>query len=48
MCYFAVRELGLTATGLAKEIRLKQPAISISVRRGEINAKEMNVNLLAD
>jgi REP-associated tyrosine transposase len=48
MCYFAVRELGLTATGLAKEIGLKQPAISISVRRGEIIAKEMGVNLLAD
>jgi REP element-mobilizing transposase RayT len=45
MCYFAVRELGLTATGLAKKIGLKQPAISISVGRGEKIAKEMSITL---
>lgn len=45
MCYFAVRELGLTATGLAKKIGLKQPAISISVVRGEKIAKEMSITL---
>ena len=48
MCYFAVRELGLTATGLAKKIGLKQPAISISVSRGEKIANEMGVTLLEE
>ena len=48
MCYFAVRELGLTATSLTKKIGLKQPAISISVSRGEKLAKDMGINLLEE
>ena len=45
MCYYAVRELGLTATSLAKKIGLKQPAISISVSRGEKIAKDFKLNI---
>ena len=48
MCYYAVRELGLTATSLARRIGLKQPAISISVSRGEKIAKEMGICLLEE
>ncbi len=39
-CYWAVRELGLTATALARQLRLTQPAVSIAVKRGEKIAKE--------
>ena len=34
-CYWAVRELGVTATTLAKRFGLSQPAISQTVARGE-------------
>ena len=35
LCFLAVRELGLAATELAQKMGLTQPAISISVKRGE-------------
>jgi len=35
LCYWAVRQLGLTATSLAKKLHLTQPAVSIAVKRGE-------------
>jgi len=35
LCYWAVRELGITATELAGRIGISQPAVSISVKRGE-------------
>ncbi len=42
VCFLAVRELGITATELARRIGLTQPAISISVKRGAgIVKKEM-------
>jgi REP element-mobilizing transposase RayT len=34
-CYWAVRELGLTTTAVARVLGLTQPAVSIAVRRGE-------------
>ncbi len=34
-CHWAVRELGLTATAVARKLGLTQPAVSIAVRRGE-------------
>lgn len=40
LCYWAVRELGMSATSLAQRLGLTQPAVSISVRRGEKIAKE--------
>lgn len=39
-CYWAVRELGSTATLLAKRFNLTQPAISLAVGRGELLAAE--------
>ena len=45
-CYWAVRELGESATRLAKVLRISQPAVSMSVRRGEEIVKEMGFQLL--
>ncbi len=47
LCYWAVRELGVTATDLARQIGLTQPAISISVQLGEKIAKEKRLGLEA-
>lgn len=38
-CYWAVRELGYTATALANELHLSQPAVSMAVKRGANLAK---------
>jgi putative transposase len=45
-CYWAVRELGLTATALAKRLGIRQPAVSYAVMRGELIAKESNCTLV--
>ena len=34
-CFWAVRELGYTMTCLALKLNMSQPAVSLSVRRGE-------------
>jgi REP element-mobilizing transposase RayT len=46
LCYWAVRELGLTATELAKRLRMTQPAVSYAVIRGELIAKEKGYTLV--
>ena len=46
LCYWAVCELGLTATELAKRLGLTQPAVSYAVSRGEQIAKESNYTLV--
>jgi chromosomal replication initiation ATPase DnaA len=46
LCYWAVRELGLTATELAKRLGMTQPAVSYAVIRGEQIAKERNYHLV--
>ncbi len=33
-CYFAVRDLGVTATAVARSLGCTQPAVSIAMRRG--------------
>ena len=45
LCFWAVRELGITATELAKQMGLTQPAVSISVKRGEQLVKEKGMDL---
>ena len=45
-CYWAVHELGHTMTSLARQLKLSQPAVSISVRRGECIARDMGWSLL--
>jgi len=44
-CYWAVRELGETATSLAKGLGLTQAGVSKAVLRGEKIVKEMNLKL---
>jgi hypothetical protein len=39
-CYWAVRELGVTMAYLASKLNISQPAVSLSVRRGEKIASE--------
>ena len=46
LCYWAVRELGISTTELARRIGISQPAISQSVKRGEAIAKENRFELL--
>ena len=35
LCYWAVRELGLTASEVSRRLGVSQPSVSISVKRGE-------------
>lgn len=44
-CYLAVRELGLAATAIAKQMGITQPAVSISVRRAEQILKERRLKI---
>ena len=44
-CYWAVRELGVSATEVARRLRLSQPAVSISVKRGERIARQKRLGL---
>jgi REP-associated tyrosine transposase len=39
-CFWAVRELGVTATSLARELGISQPAVSQAVQRGDMLATE--------
>ena len=48
LCYWSVRELGISATELARRIGISQPAISQSVIRGEALAKENGLELIDD
>jgi REP element-mobilizing transposase RayT len=47
LCYWAVRQLGLPATELAKRLGITQPAVSYAVIRGEQIAKERDYNLVS-
>ena len=44
LCYWSVRELGFTATELAKRLGMTQPAVSYAVSRGEQIAKKRHFN----
>ena len=45
-CYWAVRELGMNGTDLAKRLRMTQPGVVYALRRGERLAKEKNYQLV--
>mgnify|MGYP000042991672 FL=1 len=47
MCYWTVRELGLTDAELATSLGVTQPALSYAVSRGEQIAKERSYNLVS-
>jgi hypothetical protein len=42
VCFWAVRELGISQTRLARMLRISQPAVSMAVSRGEQLAKDHN------
>ena len=44
-CCFAVRELGMTATALARRLNLSQPTVSITVKCGERIAAQKGFSL---
>ncbi len=46
LCYWAVRELGISCTDLAKQLEMTQPGVGYAVSRGEKIAKEHNYQLL--
>ncbi len=45
LCFWAVRELSITATDLANRIGVSQPAISMSVKRGEKIVREEGLDI---
>ncbi len=45
LCYWAVRELGLSVTSVATRLGLTQPAASRAVQRGERLVQEQNYSL---
>jgi hypothetical protein len=46
LCYWAVRELGISCTDLAKQLEMSQPGVGCAENRGEKIAKEHNYQLL--
>jgi hypothetical protein len=48
LCYWAVRELGFSATAISKKLGVSQPSVSISVKRGERIAKSEHIELVDD
>lgn len=46
LCYWAVRELGISMAFLSKKLNISIPAVSKSVYRGKKIAKEMNYKLM--
>ena len=46
VCYWAVRELGMSGTSVGKLLGIGQPAVSRALARGEKFAEEMNLSLL--
>ncbi len=46
VCYWAVRELGISGTSVSKLLGIGQPAVSRAVVRGEKLAQDMNLSLI--
>jgi hypothetical protein len=46
LCFWAVRELGISLTELAKGLKLSVPGIGYSVERGESVARENGYQLV--
>ena len=47
LCYWAVRDLGYSATDIAKRLSMTQPAVGYAVNRGEQIAKERKIKLIS-
>ena len=48
LCYWAVRELGFTATEVSRRLGVSQPSVSISVKRGEKIVMSEKLKLIGD
>ena len=48
LCYWAVREVGLTMTQLSKRLQLSLSAVSLAVKRGEHIAQEKGYRIRSD
>ncbi len=48
LCYWAVRELGIRMSELSHKLKLSEPAVSLSVKRGMKIAEENQYSLLDD
>ena len=46
LCYWATRELGMTTIELSKKLKLSQPTISQSAKRGQKIAQELGLRLI--
>jgi REP element-mobilizing transposase RayT len=46
LCYWAVRELGLSMSSLAKKLGISLPSVSDSVKRGQMISEEKGFNLV--
>ena len=46
VCYWAVRELGMSGTSVGKLLGIGQPAVSRAVVRGEKLTQDMNLSLI--
>jgi putative transposase len=46
LCYWAVREVGLPLTTLARQLGLSPPGVSYAVQRGEAMVREQHIDLL--
>ena len=46
VCFWAMRELGISQTELARVLRISQPAVSMAVTRGEELAKVHNFSIM--
>jgi len=46
LCYWAVGNLGFSATELSKKLGISQPSVSISVKRGDKIARSEQLKLI--
>ena len=46
LCYWAVRELGLEGTSLAKRLNMSQPGVAYAIKKGEKIVKENNFQII--
>ena len=46
-CYWAVRELGLEGTRMAKRLQMNQPGVAYAVRKGEGIVRDKNLQMKA-
>jgi putative transposase len=46
LCYWAVRNLGISMAELSRQLKLSLSGVSLSVKRGEIIARENDYKLI--